>query len=487
MMSSGGNHMDSGSRRIQRAVEYVEDRWFPVNQKLLEAIRRGFQEGRYDLDLDFLVDDLKSDVALFSYCIKELAAFHHREQHGEIQFGNPMELLRWGGARTLQQILFKDAAEISTHQIDGISNFQRDRLSETIISASAVELLSEDTSVNPELGFSSSVLRSLGLLLIAWNYPTIYSQALENLHQSQNLDELLSEALGFSPLLLAISLLKRWGLPEWWIGANTGDIVSTADPDTASVLCVLEKLHSIGEALARANNPSAYPSAAEDWAAAKKGIFDALGQQGLTRIQESVQNRCEYYRRILPAVFPDRIELDAERRIHQLAQEQLHQRNPFLKRCSLEIRTKIENVYRMINGEVISSEPIRMLTKQVLPFCGFTGCMVFVYDPGLMSLVPRMQSGRLEVRKPVPVAYAPDSSDADFISLAFECKSPLIETRRGVVDQEIEYMAVCLGQKQKAGVLYLEIPQTVSHQLSTDVLTLFRAIAQTLSDCLHIA
>lgn len=480
------NSSDNSSRRVQRALEYVEDRWFPVNEKLLESIRKGFHEGRYDLDIDFLVEDLKSDLALFAYCIRELAALHRLELGGELSMESPIELIRWGGPRRLQQILLKDAAQISTHGLDSISVFQRDRLSETLVSASAIELLSEDTSVSPELGFSSSVLRNLGLLLISWNYPTIYSQALERMDKTNTLDGLLSDALGFSPLLLAASLLKRWGLPEWWVAAEEGRS-ALVDSDTQSVLFVLEKLHSIGEALARANYPFTYPTAADDWGIAKKGIVDALGQQGLARIQESVQTRCEYYRKALPSVFPEEIELDAERKIRQLAQEQLHERNPYIRRCSLEIRTKLEQVYKLISKEAISSEPIRVLTKQVLPYCGFTGCTVYVYDPGLMALVPRMQTGRLEVHKPMPVPYAPDSERADFISLAFECKSPLVENHRGSVDQEIVYIATCLGQSQKAGVLYLEIPELVSSQLSTDVLTLSRAIAQTLMDCLHVA
>lgn len=473
------------SRRVQRAIEYVEDRWFPVNQKLLDSVRKGFREGRYDLDIDFLVDDLKGDLSLFAYCIRELASFHRQENADGINLRNPIELIRWGGVRRLQGILAKDALQISTHRIDSINNFQRDRLSETLISASAVELLGEDTSVGSDLGFSSSVIRNLGLLLISWNYPTIYSQALQSITKTKSLDRLLSEALGFSPLLLATSLIKRWGLPGWWVGEDMNDSMPP-DPDTHSVLCVLEKLHNIGEALARANNPSTYPDASEDWAAARKGIMDALGQQGLGRIQEAVQIRCEYYRQALPQVFSQEIELDAERKIHLLAQNQVHERNPYVRRCSLEIRTKLENVYRMINTDAISSEPIRVLTKQVLPYCGFSGCIVYVYDPGLLSLVPRMQTGRLELRKAVPVPYSPEAGTSDFISLAFECKTPLVETQLASENQEIVYMALCLGREQKAGVLYLEIPGTVASQLNTDVLTIFRAVAQTLMDCLHL-
>ncbi len=476
---------ETNSRRVQRAVEYVEDRWFPVNQKLLDSVRKGFREGRYDLDIDFLVDDLKGDLSLFAYCIKELAAFHRQESPAEINFTNPIELIRWGGVKRIQGILAKEALEISTHRIDGISNAQRDRLSEALISASAVEILGEDTSVGSDLGFSSSVLRNLGLLLISWNYPTIYCQALQNIPESSTLDRLLSEALGFSPLLLAVSLVKRWGLPEWWLGEDMEDS-PPVDPETHTVLCVLEKLHNIGEALARANNPATYPAASEDWAVARKGIMDALGQQGLGRIQEAVQIRCEYYRQALPQVFPQEIELDAERKIHLLAQAQVHERNPYVRRCNMEIRTKLENIYRMINTEAISSEPIRILTKQVLPYCGFSGCIVYVYDPGLMSLVPRMQTGRLELRKSVPVPYSPDAGRADFISLAFECKTPLMETQLAGENQEIIYMAICLGREQKAGVLYLEIPGTVASQLNIDVLTIFHAVARTLMDCLHL-
>lgn len=476
--------MDHDSRRVQRAVEYVEDRWFPVNQDLLKRIRKGFEDGRYELDIDFLIDDLKGDLSLFAFCMRELAAAYYCESSSEISYSNPIELFRWAGARRLQTILCVDRQDISTHKFDSLHNFQRDRLTETLVSASTVEVLSGDTSVPPEFGFSSSVLRNLGLLLITWNYPTIYAQALSNLTKETNLDELISEALGFSPMLLAISLFKRWGLPEWWI-LPASKSSSMVDRETQAVLCILEKLHNVGEALARANNPATYPTAAEDWASAKKGIVETLGQGGLSRIRQTVEQRCEYYRKALPDIFKDPVEVDAEQRITQLAQKQLHDRNPFIRRCSLEIRNKLEQVYKMLGSQAIASEPIRILTKQVIPYCGFTGCMVYVYDPGLMSLVPRMHTGQLRIRKPISIPYSPEGAEHDFISLAFECKTPLVENSRSSED-DILFMAACLGQKQKAGVLYLEMPQGVAAQLNSDVLTLFKAIAQTLMDCLHL-
>lgn len=53
------------SRRLLRASQYVQKQWLPVNRDLLKKIQIGLDDGVYELDLSFLIDDIKLDHGLF--------------------------------------------------------------------------------------------------------------------------------------------------------------------------------------------------------------------------------------------------------------------------------------------------------------------------------------------------------------------------------------------------------------------------------------
>jgi hypothetical protein len=205
--SLSSNDSQRGSaRHLERALRHVSDYWFPVNPVLLKKIKDGFLDGRYELDIDFLVEDLKADFSLFTYCLRELCRTAEAQENSP----NPVSMMRNAGLPRLREILCVDQGKISRHATEGHHNSQLQCFETAMISASAAELLAEANGIESELGFATALLRQLGRTLIAWNYPTVYRRALHGAREGEDLDLTLSQALGFSPVLLAATLLRQW-------------------------------------------------------------------------------------------------------------------------------------------------------------------------------------------------------------------------------------------------------------------------------------
>src|SRR5262249_37415849 len=146
------------------------------------------------------------------------------------------------------------------------------RFRESLLSASAAEILASKNAIDPEDGFSCGLLRQLGLTLIAWNYPRVYNRAMECITPNEGLDFQLQKVLGFSPSLLGLTFAQRWNLSDEILVA-LGDrkkrfsvsASERSDSGAQHVGEMLSKICEVSEALARANDPEHYPTALRDW------------------------------------------------------------------------------------------------------------------------------------------------------------------------------------------------------------------------------
>ncbi len=468
--------------RFEQTLDHVEKMWFPPDIELLAKIRRGLEEGRYDLDLDFLIEDIRSDFSILTYCLKELAGIIGENK----DFANdPFLILRNAGLQRLKRILLVDPSKISQHSLNRIEDFQGDRLKEVLLSASTVEALSKQSGVNPEVGFSAAVLRQLGLVLIAWNYPKIYSKALTKQNTTKSIDLILSEMLGFSPRLLAFALIRRWGLSEELVPFKT--ISHSAKQLTEMPMVArLDKLCRIGEALARANNADVYPSAEHDWEEARTEIVSILGDSGLSKIKEHVKRNAENYTSALPKVFEEVTNIEAEASLARIHQERILGKNPFLKGCSLEFQSKMRPVYDSMVENEISQKGIKILVQEIIPFTGFSGGAIYVFDPGITTLVPQLKLGEIRRSKLQPLNVLSSGMFVDPVVSAFQCTAPLIGTFQPDNSTVMSFVAGSLGNDERAGVIYLEIPRYLLNALDTLALTYFKAFRQAFNDCLRL-
>lgn len=487
--SQAVNNSGSSARRLERAREHVERMWFPVNMPLLEKIKLGLKEGIYDLDVDFLIVELKSDFSLFAFCLKNLLAQIREKKIAPPpaeMLENPVGLLRWAGVSVLRKLLETDPKKISIHSLNQTTEFQSSCLKEAMISSSTAELMAGNELLGSDMGFACGVMRQLGLTLIAWNYPTVYRKAMAAAAEAQSsLDQVLSQLLGFSPLLLASSLVTSWGLKADLVDSQVRQ--GTAATQLQNVAERLHHICEVGEALARANHPEIHPGAAKDWEMARSQIEENLGEQALKIITEKVRDNCESYINAYPELFSSLEEIDPDARIVESRQKKSQKRNPFLKNCAPALRKVIEHLYAAIEEGPVSRENISLVVRDIIPLAGFSGGCIYTLDPGTMTLSPRLRIGVLSKPDIQPVLYRPNLPSDDPIVAAFQCQTPVVEDASLDLASDLTLIAGALGDRQRTGVLYLEAPAFMHDDGESLMLLHFKAVRQTLQDVLRLS
>jgi len=489
-VSSSGSDSQS-ERRLERAQKHVNEYWFPPNPRLLQRIKAGLEGGAYDLDIGFLIAEIKTDFALLTYCMRELTRLLISEQIPIPQNFSFASIFKLAGLDRVKQVLVVNSERMSTHSVDNISEEQALRLQEAMISASAAEVLSESSNINADLGFSCALVRQLGHTLIAWNYPSVYQRCVSSVSGTKTLDSLLTESLGFSPQLLAHSILDEWGLQGEINQALIDNNPASPQPTEGSatdIPATLKKICSIGEALARANDPEHYPSAEKDWESVKLALQENLGYQGIKLIQEKVKLNCENYVSLMPEMFGRCDNINPDTQINEFLENSLLRNNQFVRHCPPRLRKRFKNFYTLVKPGEIAREALAFLIKEIIPFAGFNGGYIYTLDPTTMQLVPRTKIGT-SVEKPMQsIPYNSSQSDPDPVATAFGCSAPIVQgvNNDAARPHGTSSIVGAIGMAPKIGTLYLELPSDLLTGDDHNMLVHFKAVRQAINDCFHI-
>jgi hypothetical protein len=477
-------------RRLDKATKHVTNLWFPINPSILEEIRERFRNGAFDDRIEALLEALKKDFALFTFIVKELMPVASNERVPRDVTNNPAELLRWAGPTRIKNIIFDDQVLPSNHVFNSIEPFQADRLRETAIIASTAEVLSEKHNLDPETGFCRGVIREIGLNLIAWNYPSLYSRVVKNLTPNRSLDEELTSELGFSPSLLAMRVLR----PD--VDAQKSDDAFEQTWATYDQLC------EVGEALARAENPATYPSAENDWRLASAYLEKTVGNQGIDLIKNRAMEHSREYQRSLVSSFQPIEDFNPAVKVEHFKQQQTALKNRYLQHCSPEVQNALKDLYADMTGKDTLGQVLERLFRGIIPEAGFTGGCVFVVDPASFALMPRtvfgtvrlraleqitLRRGRSGLNEPRLGALAVQSGyESDSAATALSCSQPVIERPEDDNNAAFTGMYGSLGESRRIGVLYLELPEGADIASDAQSLGTFKAMRQALSDALRL-
>lgn len=488
---------------VERAYRHVATGWVPPQKSVLEKVTAKLNRGVYDSNRRELSEDLKSDVALYLYCVRELAAIVQIEEQrtaGAFREGTPArrtfaQLIDGASIANLREILGRGEKEISLHSMDEMSRLQALRFRESIIAATTAEVLAEKNELDPEVGFSCGMLRQLGLTLIAWNYPRVFSRAIEGLKPLETLDAVLHRALGFSPSLLGLMFARQWNLADEILIAlgdrqlaskiKNGAVGEGQSARDAGLM--LAKICEVGEALARANSPEHYPSALQDWENAQDLIAEHLGPKGVEIILNRAAAHCDEYMRSIPDLPPfvsgealkDRI-VDSRFATTRL------DKNPYLRACPSHMRELITKLYHQLKPNKILKRNLRTFVFDVLPAAGFSRGCIFMFDPAARVLMPSIVIGDLGPERTQPVKLAGSVGHFDLVSSAFSLKTPLREEGVTGDGQAVTMIAAAIGGITPIGVLYLESVEGFAPDMADDPMPMFRALRHTLCDCLNL-
>ncbi len=488
---------------LERAVRHVSNNWLPPQKEVLDQVRKQLDAGAYDDNSKTLGDDLKSDFALYMYCLRELSAIAEKDNEEQSRFRGheeaalkltPKQLFERADIGMLREILSKPDSEISTHSIAGMNELQALRFRESLLSASAAEVLASKNDIDPEVGFSRGPLRQLGLTLIAWNYPRVYSRAMESITSNEGLDFRLQKVLGFSPSLLGLTFAQRWNLSDEILLALgdkkkrfTSKPSERADSASQQVGEVLSKICEVSEALARANDPEHYPTALQDWEDAEEAIAAQLGPEGIQNIFNRAKKHCKDYLRTSPELqdFTETTVIK-ERIVDSRYATTKIEKNVHLKACPPAVKELITKLYFQLKPNKILKKNIRTLVFDIIPACGFKKGCIFMLEPASRMLGPSIKFGELSPERTRAIKLSSALSHFDLVSSAFSLKSPLREEGVGADGRRTTMVACSLGNAAPMGVLYLETSEDFATNFGPDPMPVFRALRQALSDCLNL-
>jgi len=396
------------------------------------------------------------------------------------------------GQQDLLALLDRAEKALGAHSLAGLSDSQSAHLRYTLVSVSAAETLANHKTLEGDGAFLSALFRQLGLLLVAWNYPTVFGRAQraaledEESPDERGLERRLSALLGFSPELLGASVLESFS-----VGEEIADAVGAAGhPQSKSGLTAsrttseLAELCRVGEALARANDPEHYPQSSKSWSEAKSTIQKVLGEDGLKRVQESFDTNSSSYRDLGTGILGEKTRIDPEKNIAQHEQSQTRDRNPYIEACPLHFRQRLREFYGWRTQEKNPQEAVAYLLREVIPVSGFEAGIVYTLDPSFSELVPRLKFGAPTLRKAISHKVSEDALSRDPVLSSLHVPAPCVSR---VAGQDHSFAVGALGGSRKIGVMYVEFSSELAEQENIDVLVNFKALCQALLDALGIA
>ena len=280
-------------------------------------------------------------------------------------------------------------------------------------------------------------------------------------------------------MVLGLTLARKWRLSKQ-ILCGMGAQLEELPPD---VLLVGEKLRRVceaGEALARASDPEHYPTARMDWDLAQHEIHQMIGPEGLAQIFVNIERRCQAYKRFCPELQPDRLVHEVHAQIGYSFGRACYERNPHIPKCPQFLREQLGELYSKLDGFSVRSELIQILIQQSALAVGFKRGAVFMLEPESRVLSPRLVFGDFRMFQ-----HRPRN-----LRLSHDNESPIVEAFNSgsilMAGGSVLFVAGTLGNLERLGVLYMEIPREVQQARGATAIDCFCAINQALSDCLTI-
>ncbi|MCI5066270.1 HDOD domain-containing protein [bacterium] len=450
------------AKRFEKAWDLCSNLWFPIDHRHLDEVLLTLdQHTTAPVQKEQLLTSIKEDPALFSYCIRHASEDLLRCKKKRLRSTQPMKLLGSLEIPHLERILRNARSENSGHSFEQMTEEQAHQLHELLITTSTVEVLARSEKIEPEVGFTTALLRQLGYTLIAWNYPRIYAQAMKRVQQGEQKSQALFRLMGFSPYLLGITTAAEWQL-GLEVKASLGDksaiqrIRSEKISQLGKNALLLRKFCKVGEQLSQAFNPETYPSAGADWNQARREIAEHLGDDGLVLIQNQVKRACKAFMRNAPPHLKALLQESSELDFTVPSGLEAFAKNRALKSVPAPIRDEIKELYRKTQHQSVEQASIKHLVQKVIPRLGFTKGCIYLLNPESLTLEPMVTIGDASLQDFPNADLSPLAREEDPIREAFEQSQPVVLNTDSWDSSVVASYAAVFGIVHRVGVLWLE-------------------------------
>jgi len=491
-----GQEAMSYNAPLEKATRLVSELWFPFDMKLFESVQQKAGEEMANNLISSLLEDIKKDISLYLLCLREFANPNFDQLKDNVRDSACPDYFSDISADDIQRVLKKISAMAIPHRLDQATALQKQRLAEMHVSGVSADAIAGSSGLSSGVVFSCSALRQLGLTLVAWNYPMIFEKVNKTPHSADSLDQELRKYLGFSPTMLGASLVEQWGLSSVYQMVVSGKTTSSprsgkqADEvdslrTAASLTKTLAQICQVGEALARATNPSLYSSATSDLDFASVHISKALGPMGVERILSGADQRVRTIGASLASSLSGGINNLKEGLINRSFSLDLIAKNRYLEVFPDDLRNVAEGLYHQIRAEGPVDAYARKFAKEVIPKTIFSALTVYLYDPFEGMLFPSLVLGRHQIINPRPEKLKGLTGTPSAILAAFDLRIPLREEHLMTDGSEVSILASSLGVEPSIGVLYVESPLDGT-AYNGDMIKYFKGVRNLLSQCLRI-
>ena len=484
--SNGGGALRT--RRLREATKYVARAWLPPSPVVFKRLNDKLASPT-TVDSEDIQSEIRSDFGLFAHCMRKLGGSF--DEKGSMD--NPAQLMRALTVDQLRSMFSVHQSEISTHDLSNARDVQLARMKHSVISCSTVEVLAGCANIDRDLAFVCAMIRQLGHLLVAWNYPSSCVRAKSGMDATGiPFDDELEKLVGFDPSRLGFEAAAAWCKnPQFLFGLGKciNGFMDQITPEETSNNpgAMLLQFCQVGEVLARINDPENYPTATQHWKATEDLLKRYLGSKGTVLIRDKIEELYPHYVTLAPNLFPRDLSPErAMRTVNVLYSRKLLESNVYVKRCPDDIKSLFGEVYDQVVQNEPSYEAVNSLVTKVIPTAGFMSGCIYLLDPVRMLLTPRLFIGEKRGNfKPVPCSCGGDKSHP--VSEAFQCSMPLKQENTILNGEVVSYVTGRFGTGDKTGVLYLEFRELLASTLSSENrLMYFKAIRQALNDCLNL-
>lgn len=474
---------DSGAVRLQNeklktASEHIGDNWLPLNSGVFKIIVEKIENNFYENDKEQLINDLKGDIGLLTFSIKELSKLSD-QKHQSIY-----ESLRNCCLKEFRKILDKCKQASSKHKLSESSYEQINQLNSMLTSSAISETLAGANKLDSETAFLAAIFRKVGLTFIAWNYPNVFKNCLGSSGTEEELTENLNRALGFSPAMLGIRLAKEWEMPLNLIEVMDPSKDPPSDPEVSQAATSIVQLCKIGELLASLNNDNYQIKQEGSWNHARNEILKNLGSKGFKLIEENINRISKHYLSVLPALSTSSLARKIEQFSKSSSGHTLYHSNAYVKFLAKDIQDDLRDFYSLITPEGLSKDSVSFLHSRLIPSMGFTTGCLYLVDPVSHALIPRLALGDSKLSAYESFNILAHENAEHPLLKAFVASTPVV--KHDDEGNEVIFLYGALGSLQRSGVLQLELSQALRKNNKVNPVLYFRSLIRALEDCLGL-
>lgn len=467
------------SKKETEVLTHLQKGWLPINPSILSTIQKDILSNKGEVPRETLLGEVKKDPGLYMHCAKNVRLHLEDTRNGV----DPIAALKTLEDEKLRALFRLSEKDLSAHKIRSANKSQALRIQHSLLSAHTAEAIAATANIPSDVAFNGAMFRELGLNLIAWNYPQLYTQVF-SLHRRTGveIDAKFKEFLGLSPFEIGARLATDWDISPKIRSSvpsaaqKKGESSIEIPADTLSV----QELFEISELFAEVQDPQNFPNATERWKAKESRITKFLEPKILETVKEKVQDILTLYVESPTVASLPLVEERRDSTAPPSRETALFLSNPFVQRCPKTVRDEFQNVYSYVQPGELSVDALRLLADRVVSALGFArGCLFLMAQDG-RTLKPALRFGdALLDEYQAFIARAKSSLQGNPYGSA-----PLKTRGVGIQGKELTYISGALESSKHVGLLYLELSRNSEQDETHQTFLLFHAVRQTLRDCL---